>query len=386
MFLTNYGGRILTLSNIAGLSTFVNKVQNKIANLASLIVDRGGDYPTAMKLVLELSDFLECLDNIYTTWTERDILRWMHEYNHLADLNSIPFIQMTGIEINIVIPSGGGISLPITTTDVSDYIPATNILIRNTPHNVLRSIQPRSDYQGYVTNERYHISKAMYDYLYNLINPFITPTVGLVVLPTPSTLYHEKGVAVTSTLLTGSFVLNSGVAALGSRYLKIDSTTNTLVETIGEEIFTYTYATPFFVDTTFRFEVDFTTGGTIGINQSVSFIAPMWYGLGLKGRTPAQVQLLTKVVEGLSSPRDFPISIPANNPNVPIEEVVVPYLLIPISRGTITRIESSLFDTIPDWTITTVTATLDNGDLEPCRLYEFNNTVGGDYTFKVFWT
>lgn len=367
---------------------FLNRAQNKIANLGSLLVERGGVHEDSLTLLLELSDFIECLDDKYNTWTEKDILRYIHTYNQRANLNAIPFLLVTGLEINIIQGGdGSGFGLPITTRDVSDYVPATNALIKKFPHNNLALIQPESGYQGEVAGERYHISKEMYDFLWNLMNPFTPPGVGLSLTATPNVEWQEKGTVVSMVALQGSIQLNSGKSVIKHRYKRIGrAPSELLVEARGGNVEGIVHREPVRVNTIFRFEADFEKGGTKTADRDIKFIAPMWFGLEQKGKSASDIQKLTKVVEGPNNPRNFNYNLPSNNTTVQEGQVVVPYLLVSKSRGTPSRFEVETFDTLPDWKITSAQATLQDGTKEDCWLCEFQNTVVGNYTYKVSWS
>ena len=367
-------------TNNPDITLFLNRAQNKIADLASLLVERGGDLPLDLILLLELSDFIESLDNKYNEWTEVDIIRWIHVFNVRANLNSIPFLLMTGFELNII-GGGAGFGLPITTADVSDFVPASIGLMTKFPHNNLALIQ------GGTLTERYHLTLAELNFLKGLMNVFIAPTVGLQLSALPDLVWQEKGTTVLYVNLLGSYAVNSGKSVLRYRYKRINRTpTDLLIETPGAIVVPYVHREPVKVNTVFRFEADFEDGGTKSADQTIKFIAPMWYGILSKGKLASEIQTLTKVVEGPINPRNFMYNLPSNNTTLPVTQAQVPYLLVSKSRGTLTRFEVETFDTLPDWKITTAYATLQDGTQEECWLCEFKNVVSGSYTFKVSWT
>lgn len=365
--------------NNTEIVNFINKAQNKIAELSSLLVQRGGNIPDVTNLLLELSDFIECLDNEFNNWLEEDIIRWIHSYNQRANLNSIPFLLLTGFKQSIL-GGGGSISLPITTADVSDYIPSTNRLIRATPHNSLSTLQ------GGSLQQRYHLTLAELTFLQNLINPFVAPTINFIVTPTPNIPYQEKGTIVNSTTLEGSYVLNSGELLVSYRYLRLGRVPEQLLQLESTVVSPLLHRESISTNTTFRFEAVFTKGGTLAQEKSVLFTPPMWFGLSTRNAPVFAIQLLVKVIEGPTTVHDFIYNIPADNTSRPLNTQVVPYILVSKSKGTLSRFEVLTFDTLPDWTITSVNVTLQDGSLEACWLCEFKNTVIGSYDFKVLWT
>lgn len=360
--------------NNTEITTFILKAQNKIADLATELVNRGGDDHEILHLLLALSDFIECLDSPFTNWKERDILRWTHEYNQRADLNSIPFYQITSY-ITEIVTGNGGINLPITVADISDYVPTTNQLIRATPHNLLNNLQ------GGNSTERYHITKEMYDFLYNLIHPFVAPTVGLSILPTG---YQEKGITISAVDLQGSYALNGGGSILSYRYKRLGRTpSDILTSGVGSTIPSYTSHEDVTVDTTFRFEATFQTGGIKTADQTLRFVPPIYYGVALKGASIATIKGLTKLVEAPSNGKSYSFTLPSNNTTVPTNQIRVPYLLLPKVLGTPARMDVATFNTINDWTITSVVVTLANGLMEDYWRCEFNNTVTGTFITTV---
>ena len=365
-----------TYINNTAILDFINKAQNKIASLSSLIVDRGGNLPDATSLLLELSDFIECLDNKYNQWAEEDILRWIDVYKQRANLNAIPFLLLTSFTQSILTGGGSGIGLPISTSDVSDYVPATNALIKSTPHNNLKLIQ------GGNLSERYHLSLNEITFLRNLINPFVAPSVGLTIFPT---VYQEKGTVVSTVNLQGVYTLNGGKSLLQYRYNRAGRVPELLYSNTNATIDPFIHREPVRVGTTFRFEVDFEQGGTMTAAQDIQFVAPLWYGVALKNKASTDIQLLNKVVEQPANPRNFTFTLPSNNTSVAINLVQVPYILVSKTKGTPSNFNIQTFNTLPDWNITSVTALLQDGTTEACYLCEFKNTVSGTFDCLVTW-
>lgn len=361
--------------NNTAIITFINKAQNKIAELASLIVQRGGNLPDAQTLLLELSDFIECLDSQFNQWAEQDILEWIAVYSQKANLNAIPFLLLTGFT-QTILGSGTGLSGSITTADISDYIPATNTLIRNTPHNTLKAIQ------GGLLAERYHLSLAELTFLQNLISPFVSPSVGLSISPTA---YQEKGTILATVNLQGAYSLNGGKSLLAYRYSRIGRVPELIYSGATPSIDSVIHREIVRVNTAFRFEVDFEKGGTMQSTQNINFVAPLWYGVALKNKASADIQLLTKVVEQPQNPRNFTFTLPSNNTSVATSLVQVPYILVSKSKGTPSNFNIQTFNTIPDWNVTSVNALLQDGTQEACWLCEFKNTVSGTFDCLVTW-
>lgn len=360
------------------IDTFINRVQNKIADLSSLIVERGGYIPEALYLLLELSDFLECLTSDYNLWSLDTIYKYVQIYNERADLNSIPYLDILGFSTEILTGTGTGIGLPITTSDISDFISSTNTLITQTPHNTLANIQ------GGNSTERYHLTLAEITFLRNLINPFISPTVALTLSTVPNVVWHEKGTSVTLTTLQGSYSLNSGGSLTSYIYRRVGGTPEVIGSGTNSTIPQLVHTTPVISTTTFRFEATFNQGGTIMDSKQVRFTPPIFFGIANRGASTNTIKNLTKVIEDPSiNPRTFSYSLPSDNTTRPSNTQVVPYLLVPKSKGTPSKFEIGVFDTYPDWIITSASVTLQDNTDEPYWRCEFKNTVVGSYDFKT---
>lgn len=372
-------------TNNSVILAFLNKAQQKIASLSTSIVDKGGDDYESMQLALELSDFIENLDSCYCDWKEEDIIRWIHEYNHRADLNSIPYVDITGYSTKIVI-NGGSFGLPITTNDVSDYITTTNTLIRNTPHNSLLSLQ------GGSLSERYHVTKQMYDYLDNLLNPKIGSTVSLqvnasgIVFPSG---YYELGTSISLTTLSAYITYNTYKQASYFEYTKNGALIGVRNITPGksEQPNSYTDYTTLTSDTTYRFNAQFPDGIKSDF-KNVLFRQPMYYGLIENNASGSYI--MDKAITGTKDVRDrgemsLTYNIPAGNTSITDGSYLCPYLFVPYDWGKFSTAFNSIFDFASDWTAIQTSMRLADGSLANGLLITYHTQIEGVTTFKFNW-
>lgn len=364
---------------------FLNKAQNKIAELSSIIVERGGDDNDNLLLLLELSDFIENLDSKYCTWIEEDIIKWISEYNYRANLNAIPYIEITGFN-TIVMVGGSGINLPITTNDISDYIIATNRLIRATNHNLLANIQ------GGLTDERYHVTKQMYDYLDNLLNPKQPSTVTLqlttngVVWPSS---YYELGTSISNSVLTGAIQYNYYKQASYFEYTRNGVTIGTRNSNPkkNEQPSTATDTTIIKTNTTFYFNAMF-PDGLKSDNKNIIFKQPMYYGVIPKNTQAANLPNI--LINGTKNVRDrgeiiVDYNVPIGNTLINDDSYMIPYLFIPFEWGKFGTAFNSIFDFAADWTSSKVTMKLADNTVKDGLLLLYPTQVEGIVTFKFNW-
>lgn len=373
------------------IQEFVTKAQNKIADLSTFYVERGGDMCNELLLLLELSDFIECLDDPYNEWEEELIIKWIHGYNHRANLNSIVYLPLTGIEVTVV-KDANSIGLPIRVSDISDYYPITNSLINAALHNNLSGIQPVLGYMGSNPTERYHLNKAMYDYLYNMMYPFIAPTVGLSVAFTPLATslsgYYELGTSITKAVLQGSLVLNSGESINYYRYKRNGiayagfQVNNPSLE---NAILPYTDNTPIKTNTSFSFDVDFSQGGLKSAFFQVQFRQPMYYGVCQRNLiTPQTAVTLTKYIgDRASMPLTF--TVPTGNTELPYNTSKAMVVFIPFSWGAPYSMIVSSFDFISGWRFSNQIMTLADGTTQPGILGIYDTQTEGVTTFNMIY-
>jgi hypothetical protein len=368
-------------TNNTEITTFLNRAQQKIASLSSIIVEHGGDSLNDLLLLLELSDFIESLDSCYCEWEEEDILRWIHEYNHRANLYSIPYIEFTGF-VSILI-GGSGLGLPITTHDISDYIIETNILIRATPHNELSGLQ------GGTIDERYHVTKQMYDYLDALLNVKVDSTVSLTVntntIGWPSG-YYELGTTINGVDLLGAVQYNYYKQASYFEYKRNNLVVGARNSNPGklEQPNHYVDNTPLSTDTTYSFNAQFPTGLKTA-TRSIYFKQPMYYGL-----IKHNEQTVAKAILGTKNVRDvgemtIDFNIPVGNTLINNNAYLVPYIFIPFSWGRFSTAYSGIFDFATDWISTKVSMPLVNGTSVDGLLLVYPTQIEGLNTFKFNW-
>ena len=361
-------------TNNEEILVFLNKAQHKIADYSTYIVKVGEDDEILYKLI-ELSDFIESIDSIFCYYSEKDILRWIHMMNQRHNLNAIPFLQIVGYQTNII-SGGSSLILPISVYDLLDYKVETIKLIQGTEHNSLSGLQ------GGDSTHRYHLTQVEYQFLQQLMNPFVKPVVSLTLRP--STIeWYERGIPVKGLTLIGDYNTITNPAS-GSRYKIISPNSKTLMEVTGNNKREYKVTESITQDTIFRFEVDFTDDSKGSDDKSVRFTYPIWSGLYKKGTNATTVQQGTKIVKEPSNSETFNFNIPTTNTSTSYP--VVPYILVSKAKGDIKSfIVESIFDTKLDWILNEVLITLSDNSQVAYYLCEFKNVVAGSYTFTVNW-
>lgn len=229
-------------------------------------------------------------------------------------------------------------------------------------------------------NEQF-TSTGLMDTLTKIIKPgYQSPAISL--SASGSGTIREKGTVVSSTTLTATITKKSNPIAQVRFYLS----PSTLLDTQssggaipGGGSSTYSYTTPFSDNITFRAEVDDTSGpeggpSTVSATVSFPFVYPYYYGVGAAG-LGAGVSGLTKdvITSNANLTRNFS---PSGSQKM--------YLAYPASYGPLTSIfDVNNFDTIPDWTRTTVNITGLDGNPVSYYVYEFNNyAVAGTYPYR----
>lgn len=243
-----------------------------------------------------------------------------------------------------------------------------------------------SDYvfDGYSArfSEQFGPTTGLMDTLNKIIK--ITYTAPAISLSGSSNVLREKGASVSGITLTAAITKRSDPIAEVKFYRNPSTLLDT--QTSGGAIpnggsSTYTYATAFTDNVTFRAEAtdNGATGGptTVSSTTTYSFVYPYYYGVGAAGLNAAGIQALTKDV----------IASNANlNRSFTVNGTQKMYFAYPQSYGALVNIlDVNNFDTIGDWTRTTKTFTMLDSTSQSYYCYEFNNfAVAGTYpyTFK----
>jgi hypothetical protein len=372
--------------NNAEIVKFLNRAQSKIADLSTLLVERGMDECDSLYLLLELSDFIESLDSCYCDWTEDHILAYIHEYNHRANLNGIPYINFTSFTTVVLIGNNGSINLPITTGDIVDFIPAVNDILSKFPHNNLALIQ------GGTPTERYHLSKKMYDYLDALVNPKVASTVRLrlstSMVSWPSG-YFELGTSISSIELIGSIEYNSYKQATYFEYKQNGVVVSSRVNNPKplQQPNRVTATGPITKDKVYSFSALFDDGLKEDL-QYIRFRQPMYYGT-IKKNTPL-ANITSKLIQGTKDVRDkgefnLNFNVPVGNTLINNDTYLCPYVFIPASWGKFTSAINASFDFSTDWIATPVTMPLLDGASENGLFIIYPTQIEGVATFKFNW-
>lgn len=214
-----------------------------------------------------------------------------------------------------------------------------------------------------------------------LLITYSAPTISL--SASGSSTVREKGAVVGSTTLTATVTKRSDPIADVKFFLSPSTLLSTKTGTIasgGTE--THNYATPF-SDTTSFYATTTDAGATGGpstvTSNTVTFthVYPYYYGAGGTSLTPSQVASLTK---------DVIVSTATKNVTFTATAGQVFYLAYPASYPALTSIlDVNNFETIGDWTVSTISIIGLDGTSQSYRQYKFNNPVTAgsyQYTFK----
>lgn len=194
---------------------------------------------------------------------------------------------------------------------------------------------------------------------------------------------REKGASVASTTLTATVTKTSDPIADVKFYLSpstlLDTKTGT-IPTGGSENTTYSTA---FSDNQSFYATTTDTGATGGPSTVTSntvtftFVYPYYSGAGTTSLTPAQVASLTK---------DVIVSTATVVKTITATAGQVFYFAYPAAYPALTSIlDVNNFETIGDWTVSTISITGLDATSQSYRQYKFNNPVTAgsyQYTFK----
>lgn len=223
------------------------------------------------------------------------------------------------------------------------------------------------------------ISTGLGDTLEKIIKlGYLAPTVSL---SGSSNILREKGTTVSGITLTANVTKKSDPISEVKFFLNPATLLDT--QTSGGAIpsggsSSYTYATAFSDNRTFRVDVkdDGATGGptTVSATTTYSFVYPYYYGVGASG-LGASVSGLTKSV--INSNANLTQNFSPNGTQKM-------YFAYPSSYGALTKIyDVNNFDTLLDWTRTTVNITGLDATAQSYYVYEFNNyAVSGTYPYR----
>lgn len=356
--------------NSEEIVTFINKAQNKIAELTTLMVKRKSIED--MWLVIELLNFIETLDNEYCIWDEDKISQFIEYYNGIADLNSIPYLALTGYKVNVL---GGSYSSSkdIYTRDIPDYVQATKALITSTPHNQLKDIQ------GGTIEERYHFTKSQWEKLLALITK--SPTVSLSLVsssPSPINGVYEKGTTITIIRVKPGLVLNDGGIHNSSKYLL--GTTELANFTTDNLLREYEYTGAISTNSTIKFQASFSESTMKEASVSLRFEIPYYSALDTANKQLSSLVL----VKGLGKPGPTTIDFNIPNGNATASNPVYPYVLFPAEWGVLKSVgeASSTFDYKASFKHRgIVSKTLADGTSVNYNMYEYGTATQGNLIF-----
>jgi len=196
---------------------------------------------------------------------------------------------------------------------------------------------------------------AIFDFAY------VAP--GITLAGTPGTSVREFGNPITSQALTATTVKRSNnITAVafyrGSTLLSYDDT-----PTAGGGTENYTDTDSVGVTSSWSARAADGTSTTTSNSLTVTFVYPIYVGVGAPGLTPAQIQGLTKLVKTQSD------TAVTSSPN---SEVY--YFAAPASYGDLTSIlDENSFETISDYTKRTENFTMLDATSQSYYVWEFDN-------------
>lgn len=362
------------------IQEFIGKAQSKIGELGYYIAERKHDR-SSLELCKELIDVVKCLTDERLGWTEEFKVEVVNYYNLKAELNNIPYVNIVGYQVKVNKIIGVGGEKTTSVDELYDYVSKTIGLINNTPHNNLKAKQG-----GDGVNEYYHVTKEMYDWLVEQLNPYVVPTVSLVTLPSG---VRERGTSLLSVRLTGSYVINSGKSVLRTMYYRGSTL---LAENTGLSIDNeYTDTQSLNNTTTYKYAAEFEVGGIKEVSKTIQFVLPYYSGLtSMEYSVPAtmnvtQLSSMVKVVGSKPSQVNVTFSIPEGNA---MAKTTTMNLLVPAEYGLFTKIyvdNNPMFDYITEWSTYLVNLTLANGEVIPYRWYKFKEATEGTFNFNFRW-
>lgn len=225
-------------------------------------------------------------------------------------------------------------------------------------------------------------STSLDDTLKQILNlTYAAPLVSLAA--SGSGTIYEKGFAITATTLTATITKRSDpITAV--RYYKGATLVNTsATPPAAGGTDNYNWSGSFADNTTFNVQVDDSgvsngnVPSTVSSSVSFSYVYPYYVGAGTSSLTPAQVAALTKRVIASTVSRTETITATAGQ---------VFYFAYPQSYGVLTSIlDVNNFETLADWTRTTISITGLDATSQSYYQYKFNNPVTAgsyQYTFK----
>jgi hypothetical protein len=361
------------ITNKDNVIEFLGKAQSKIGELGEYISLRKHD-TSSLLLCKELIDVVEAMTSCYNVWDDIAIQKIIDYYNLKADLVNIPYLKIVGYEIKFnKIVTGNG-EKTTSVTELTDYISSTIALIQLHKHNDLKEIQ------GGKIGEYYHVDKKMYDKLYELTYPFITPTVSLSL--SPNITLVEKGKSLSNIILNGTYVLNSGVRAIASRYYRGNILLNEYIDALVNS--NHVDNSVVLDTTTYKYEVDFEKGGTKTATKVIDFVLPYYHRVTSSGASVTSIKSGVKILSKKPTSIDIVYTIPANNATT---RLVKPYIMYDKTWGLPKNVyvdNNPLFDTVGNWNSMKkeVQVTLDDGSSATYYLLEYDTYTEGTFTFN----
>jgi hypothetical protein len=363
-------------TNSEQIVTFLNKAQNKIADLATLVASRGSD-KDSLSLLLELKNIVKVLDSEFLDWTEEEIQSVVDYYNMVGNLNAIPFMSIPGLNVSVTsFASKGGSSASINSVyDIPDFAVASNAQIAQASHDNFVGVL------GGAKDEMYHIDKKMYDWLKLQVYPVVVPTVSLSLTATTPALVNsvaEKGTTITQVKVTPTITLGSATAITSGVYTKNGADFATI--TAGNATSTWTLNEAITETQEFKYRVSF-EGATpvLSAGVKVPFELPHFWTTKAKS-VAVTTSNMTKVLRAKPSQVNITFTAPDLNPMA--ADPLLFSVALPVSWGVLKNIyadNNAMFDYITSFDRTTIEHTLADGTKENYYLYKIKDAAGGTF-------
>ena len=86
---------------------FLSRAQTKIAEISAEIADKVSkrrayeSYREQLEMAWELECFIDALDNNYNSWTEAEIVRYVHYWDNRAKIRNYPYVFRERFNVRI---------------------------------------------------------------------------------------------------------------------------------------------------------------------------------------------------------------------------------------------------------------------------------------------
>jgi hypothetical protein len=299
----------------------------------------------------------------------------MEYYNTKAELNTIPFLQVTGYNVSVYTGQVNTSTSIGSVYDIPDYITKTNNLITSTNHNSFKAIQ------GGKAGEYYHFTSAQYTKLLALIHTAPTTSISLLsTIPSSTNGVYERGTTITNVRVQGSTVINDAGTHTSSKYLIDNVLIETKVDENKNDVFTAT--TNIKSTTTIKYQASYSDAPMKESFLQLKFDLPYYSALDTAGKTFVNLNK-TKVLTSKPSQANISYNIPQGN--AISSTPVMPYAYFPTEWGDVVSVGANnlfTFDYLGSFNKTVVSVQLLDGTTATYNKYEYTTATQGNMTFN----